>query len=71
MAKIIGTLLTRPDGESVLTRRIVSKAEIAQLIAAGYRPVGPVGWDALRKGGFLPSGESYLGKTNKREEEEP
>lgn len=68
---VVGTLLVLPgDGESVLTRRAASTAEIRSLVAAGYRPVGPVGWEALRRGGFLPEGESYLGERSKREENE-
>lgn len=71
MSKVIGTLMIRDaDGEGALARRGASKVEIQRMVAAGYRPIGPVGWDTLRKGGFLPSGESYLGKTRKREEDE-
>jgi hypothetical protein len=67
---VIGTLLIREgDGESVLTKKAASTDEIRRLIEAGYRPVGPVGWAALRRGGFLPEGESYLGGRGREEDE--
>lgn len=65
---VVGTLLVRDgDGESVIAKKTASTDEIRRLVALGYRPIGPVGWSALRRGGFLPDGESYLG--GRREEE--
>lgn len=63
----VGILLARPgDGHSP-PRYSTSTEDLRSRIAEGYRPIGPVGWETLRRAGFLPKGESYLG--GRREEE--
>lgn len=63
-AAAIGKALVESGARPWRDREIrypASTDEVRRLVNIGYRPIGPVGWEALRRGGFLPEGESYLG----------
>ncbi len=64
----IGKALADP-GDAGTLQYPASTDEVRRLVALGYRPIGPVGWEALRRGGFLPDGESYLGGRGREESE--